>query len=160
MKCIIERNNNYLMHRSHKYIDKHKSKSGNWIYVYDKSKASRNRNIIKKDKTYNNDVPDEYQPKMEKEQSYKDRVKRKINNFLRSTFSEDTAEKTRNAVENVINNVKDKELKKLNEQYSDMLNLSKNEYDRLSDEDKRKWEKAEDKYEAKRKQIIEKYSKK
>lgn len=205
MKYIIERNNNYLMHRSHKYIDKHKSKSGNWIYVYDKSKASRNRNIIKKDKTYNNDVPDEYQPKMKKtdyagrqgyvneygiffdgdyetarakmyewdlkiadakmkqqkeEQSYKGRAKRKINNFLRSTFSEDTAEKTRNAVENVINNAKDKELKKLNEQYSDMLNLSKNDYDRLSDEDKRKWEKAEDKYEAKRKQIIEKYSKK
>ena len=40
-----------------------------------------------------------------------------------------------------------------------MLNLSKKEYDRLPDEDKRKWEKAEDKYEAKRKQIIEKYSK-
>lgn len=154
MKYIIERNNNYLMHRSHKYIDNHKTKSGNWIYVYDKSKASRN--IIKKDKTYNNDVPDEYQPKMKKtdyagrqgyvneygiffdgdyetarakmyewdlkiadtkmkqqkeEQSYKDRVKRKINNFLRSTFSEDTAKKTRNAVEKVINNVKDKELK-------------------------------------------------
>ena len=109
MKYIIERNDNYLMHRSHKYIDKHKS--GNWIYVYDKSKASSNRNIIKKDKTYNNDVPDEYQPKMEKEQSYKGRAKQKINNFLGSTFSEDTAEKTRNAVEKVINNVKDKELK-------------------------------------------------
>lgn len=41
-----------------------------------------------------------------------------------------------------------------------MLNLSKNDYDRLSDEDKRKWEKAEDKYEAKRAQILEKYPKK
>lgn len=52
----------------------------------------------------------------------------------------------------------DKQLEKLYDQYEDVLTTTKYDYDRLSDEDKKKWDKADDEYNTKRKKLQEGFS--
>lgn len=50
--AALEKNRNTLEHKSHKYIDKHKSKKGNWVYEYTKTDSGVDRNKLTYDTSY------------------------------------------------------------------------------------------------------------
>lgn len=81
---------------------------------------------------------------------YKYIARKKVNGKWRYWYDNNTKNKNNKKISET-----DKELEKLTEQYKDVLFLSLHDYEKLSDEDKKKWEEANDEYEAKRKQILE-----
>ena len=105
--------NDYIAHRDHKYINKYKSKSGRWVYVYTQPKAS--------------DLPNPYVALNEGMNSLRDRknqavsgVKKKANSQLNSFYNkmDNWGASTRKKVQTKKSSVAKSANSKLNDFYS------------------------------------------
>ena len=105
--------NDFIAHANHKYINKYKSKSGRWVYVYTQPKAS--------------DIPNPYVALNEGMNSLRDRknqavsgVKKKANSQLNSFYNkmDNWGASTRKKIQTTKSNTKKKVDSKLNDFYS------------------------------------------